>query len=106
MASGELPWSLADPLARLVRGAETLAVTGPVDPGEIVGRAGGRTLVAVVRDPARHPWQSAVLDAVEAHNAAVVVDVGWPTIAPQAALLRTRGVSPRLLCAAAQMLAG
>ncbi len=69
------------------------------------GRA-GRTLVAVVRDPARHAWQRAVLDAAAAHDGAVVVDVGWPTRLPPGPPLRTRGMSPRLLGAAAQILAG
>ena len=106
MASGELPWSLADPLAELVAGSQALDVTGPVDPTALLARAGGRTLVAVVRDPDRHEWQRTVLDAAAAHDSAVVVDVGWPSLLPPGPLLRTRGISPQLLGAAARILAG
>jgi beta-N-acetylhexosaminidase len=106
MASGDLPWSLAEPLAALVPGTQTLTVTGGLTAGAIAERARDRTLVVVVRDPARHPWQEAVLEAAGAHGAAVVVDVGWPTIEPALPMLRTRGVSPTLLHAAAQILAG
>jgi beta-N-acetylhexosaminidase len=106
MASGDLPWSLADPLGELVPGTEVVAVDGPLDVAVIADRARGRTLVAVIRDPARHPWQVAVLDAARGHQEAVVVDVGWPTEEPDVPTLRTRGVSPQLLRAAAETLAG
>jgi beta-N-acetylhexosaminidase len=106
MASGELPWSLAEPLAELVPGTEALLVTGPVDPAAIAARASGRTLVAVVRDPARHAWQGAVLAAAQGRDDAVVVDVGWPTVELTGPMLRTRGVAPQLLRAAAATLAG
>jgi beta-N-acetylhexosaminidase len=110
MASGELPWSLARPLAELVAGTEPMAVNGSVDPASILERARGRTLVTVVRDPDRHAWQGAALAATAAHDNAVIVDVGWPTPqpapAPDRPMLRTRGISPQLLGAAAQILAG
>jgi beta-N-acetylhexosaminidase len=108
MASGELPWSLAEPLAELVPGTEAVAVTPSLDATAVemlAARAAGRTLVAVVRDPARHAWQAAVLDAARRHGDAVVVDVGWPTEQPDVATIRTRGVAPLLLRAAAQRLA-
>jgi beta-N-acetylhexosaminidase len=106
MASGELPWSLAEPLAELVPGTEALPVTALIDPAAIAARARGRTLVAVVRDPARHPWQDAVLAAAQGQDDAVVVDVGWPTVELAGPMLRTRGVAPQLLRAAAATLAG
>jgi beta-N-acetylhexosaminidase len=106
MASGELAWSLAAPLAELGPGTEALLVTGPIDPAAIAARARGRTLVAVVRDPARHAWQDAVLAAAQGHHDAVVVDVGWPTVELSRPMLRTRGVAPQLLRAAAATLAG
>jgi beta-N-acetylhexosaminidase len=101
MASGELPWSLAEPLAERVRGVDAIAALGPV---ELDAR--DRTLVLVVRDPARHAWQRDLLHAAAEHPRAVVVDVGWPTDLPAGVpLVRTRGVAPGLLRAAAATLA-
>ncbi len=116
MASGELPWSLAEPLAERVQGTEAVVVTGSAagfDPVALKERARDRSLVVVVRDPARHRWQGAVLDAARRSAGAVVVDVGWPAEQlgepsgePALALVRTRGVSPGLLRATARLLAG
>jgi beta-N-acetylhexosaminidase len=105
MASGALPWSLAEPLAALVPGTEVLTVTGDVDPRAIVERADGRSLVVVIRDPARHHWQHAVLEAASAVDDAVVVDIGWPTEEPDVPTIRTRGAAPMLLGQAAALLA-
>ena len=104
MASGELPWSLADRLARLLPDTASVALTGPADVEGIAARAVGRSLVVVVRDPARHEWQQPVLAAARAH-AGVVVDVGWPAGEAWSPTVRTRGVAPGLLEAAAQILA-
>lgn len=93
MAGGELPWSL--PLA----GAETVTVTGP-DGFPSTDRLAGRPVVLVVRDPQRHAWQQPLVD-----RAAVVVDCGWPTeLAPTVPVIRTRGIAPALLAAAARVL--
>jgi hypothetical protein len=63
--------------------------------------AGGRQVVAVLRDPARHPWQLPLAKA-----AAVIVDVGWPVeLGVEVAVVRTRGVAPGLLDGAARILA-
>jgi beta-N-acetylhexosaminidase len=106
MASGELPWSLAGPLADLLAGTQALAVTDASGAAGIAERAAGRSLVVVVRDPARHEWQRAAIGAAVAHREAVVVDVGWPApLADPVPLVRTRGVAPGLLAAAASMLA-
>jgi beta-N-acetylhexosaminidase len=57
----------------------------------------------VLRDPVRHPWQRRLLQL----PAAVVVDVGWPSDIPvDLPVIRTRGVAPGLLAAAAERLAG
>jgi beta-N-acetylhexosaminidase len=111
MASGELPWSLADPLAALVPGTEALAVTADStatadSARQVAQRSRGRDLVVVVRDPARHAWQAAILDAARAHGESVVVDVGWPTVSFDGPSVRTRGIAPGLLRAAAHVLAG
>jgi beta-N-acetylhexosaminidase len=101
MASGELPWSLAAPLAELLPGVDAVPVAGP---GRI--SADGRSLVVVVRDPLRHVWQRALIDAAAQHPGAVVVDVGWPSEMPdEVPLVRTRGIAPPLLNAAARVLA-
>jgi hypothetical protein len=65
--------------------------------------------VVVVRDPARHAWQAQVLAAVRGHEESVVVDVGWATdvtlVDGRQPTVRTRGVAPVLLAAAARRLA-
>jgi beta-N-acetylhexosaminidase len=100
MASGELPWSLAAPLAERIPGTEVQEVTGPTELA-----VGGRSLVVVVRDPNRHPWQWHLVEAARRHPSAVVVDVGWPAELPdEVAVVRTRGVAPGLLTAAADRL--
>ena len=76
------------------------------DAAEVAERARGRGLVVVVRDPVRHDWQRRLLAAAAEHPNAVVVDVGWPTaLSGGTPVIRTRGVSPVLLAAAAKLLA-
>jgi beta-N-acetylhexosaminidase len=107
MASGELPWSLAEPLARRMPEVSARGVRSVADVQAVVELARGRSLVAVVRDPMRHEWQAALLAAAVAHPAAVMVDVGWPVELPaELPAIRTRGVAPGLLAAAADTLAG
>ncbi|HJQ43569.1 MAG TPA: glycoside hydrolase family 3 N-terminal domain-containing protein, partial [Jatrophihabitantaceae bacterium] len=98
MASGALPWSFADALRERVPEVADVQVYGSETTVESVP---GRTLVAVVRDPLRHPWQAALVERAD-----VVVDVGWPAdLATRAPVVRTRGVAPGLLAAAADALA-
>ena len=111
MATGLLPWSLA---ARLSSGClvPSCGRGRPGQPAAIQAAAAGRSLIAVVRDPGRNQWQRDVLLAAAAHQAeradAVVVDVGWPGELAELALgvpvLRTRGIAPGLLAAAAELL--
>jgi beta-N-acetylhexosaminidase len=108
MASGELPWSLAGPLAELIPGVEAVTFTAAGHARALAQLATGRPLVIVVRDPVRHAWQRAALDLAVGRTDSVVVDVGWPTLSPQAVgatLVRTRGAAPTLLVAAAAELA-
>jgi beta-N-acetylhexosaminidase len=105
MASGELPWSLAEPLARLVPGTQARPVRTAADTAGLEECARGRSLVVVVRDPARHGWQGDVLAVAQEHPNAVVVDAGWPTESLPPPWLRTRGIAPGLLRAAAELLA-
>jgi beta-N-acetylhexosaminidase len=99
MASGELPWSLGLPLADLIAGTEIVRTT------EAVHLTGDRDLVLVVRDPARATWQQPMIDAAAHHARAVVVDCGWPADIAGVPVIRTRGVAPALLQAAAHTLA-
>jgi beta-N-acetylhexosaminidase len=108
VATGELPWSLAEALAGHVADTEIMPVDGPVSSDAVASRAQGRSLVVVVRDPHRHPWQQSLLDAAVGHHDSVIVDVGWPAEAlPRGVpLVRTRGIAPGLLTAAACLLSG
>jgi len=108
MATGDLPWSLAEPLAARCPGAEIRLVDGPQSSPDFLAGADGRTVVVVIRDPNRAMWQHQVLEAAYQHSgSAVVVDVGWPTELPdRRPVLRTRGIAPGLLTAAADLLVG
>ena len=98
MASGALPWSFAAALRERVPDVADMQLHASAARIESVP---GRTLVAVVRDPMRHPWQAALISQAD-----VVVDVGWPTDLPAGVpVVRTRGVAPGLLAAAADVLA-
>jgi beta-N-acetylhexosaminidase len=112
MASGALPWSVADRVLAATPGADALLVAGEIDPDTVRAAAAGRGLVCVIRDPNRHRWQLAVIAAAARHAAAghpvVLVDVGWPAELPEPAaglpVVRTRGIAPGLLDAAADLL--
>ncbi|MEO6700790.1 MAG: glycoside hydrolase family 3 N-terminal domain-containing protein [Jatrophihabitantaceae bacterium] len=117
MASGRLPWTLAGRIAELLPDSDSLLVAGPIEASAIMAAAAGRSLVAVVRDPGRNRWQLPVLAAAAGHQAergdAVLVDLGWPVeltgLAPELSrqpvpVLRTRGIAPGLLAAAARLL--
>lgn len=107
MATGALPWSLAEPLAARCPSAEVRVLDGPVPPAELAALIAGRPVVCVIRDPDRNPWQQLPLQAALGHDqATVVVDVGWPAALPSdIPLVRTRGIAPGLLAAAAEVLA-
>jgi beta-N-acetylhexosaminidase len=100
MASGELPWSVGAPLAELAPGVEIVhAVTELPLPAD-------RDVVLVVRDPQRIEWQQPMLAAAAGRPGTVVVDCGWPADIAGVPVVRTRGVAPGLLHAAAELLAG
>ncbi|MBV9821095.1 MAG: glycoside hydrolase family 3 protein [Actinobacteria bacterium] len=107
MASGELPWSLAGDLAELLDGVEGLSVHRAPDAAELARLAEGRSLVLLVRDPDRETWQRELVRVAAGRPGAVLVDAGWPFAGPPGLpVLRTRGVAPGLLRAAAAVLAG
>ena len=86
-------------------------MTGETDAGT-PRPAAARGLVCVIRDPSRNPWPRRVIELATEHAAAgepaVLVDVGWPAeLAGSAAdlpIIRTRGIAPGLLAAAAEIL--
>lgn len=99
MASGELPWSFGDALAEVLPGIEVVRTTETIDIGT------ERSLILVVRDPGRAAWQQPMIDAARRHHTAVVVDCGWPADIADVPVVRTRGIAPGLLRAAAHTLA-
>jgi beta-N-acetylhexosaminidase len=114
MAGGPLPWSVADRIRDRLPSTEIVIVDGPASiarVAEALAGAADRSLVAVIRDPGRNGWQRAVIDAAlghrREHGDAVLVDVGWPAESVELAgmpVVRTRGVAPGLLAAAAELL--
>ena len=108
MAGGVVPWGLAVPLTEL--GAHVTAVdfTEPhVDIDGVIKKAAGRSLVLVVRNLHRHPWQAAAADALLALRPdTVVVEMGLPACRPAGALayVATHGASRVCGLAAAEVL--
>jgi beta-N-acetylhexosaminidase len=101
MAGGELPWSLADALGVRAR----IVTQDSPPPDALVADVHGPTLIVVVRDPMRHVWQSPWIERARSTPGAVVVDVGWPYESlDRLPGIRTRGIAPGLLAAAAELL--
>ncbi|MEU6310156.1 glycoside hydrolase family 3 protein [Streptomyces sp. NPDC047014] len=103
----ETPWGLADELAALVPGTLSGRYPEGADAAGILAAAGERTVVAVVRDAHRHPWMTAVLDAlVAARPDTVVVEMGLPGAEPRGALhIATHGAARVCGRAAAEVVA-
>ncbi|SEL64096.1 glycoside hydrolase family 3 protein [Nonomuraea pusilla] len=77
------PWGVGGPLAGLLPGTETVRLAAGEASGprleRLLGEAGHRPLVVVVRDAHRHPWQGEALrHLVSARPDAVVVEMGLP----------------------------
>ncbi|MER7462079.1 glycoside hydrolase family 3 protein [Streptomyces sp. NPDC097981] len=104
----ETPWGVAGELAALVPGSGSGVFAEGAAAGDVLAAAGGRTVVAVVRDAHRHPWMTRVLDAlVAARPDTVVVEMGVPRAEPRGALyIATHGASRVCGRAAAELIAG
>ncbi|WP_433892367.1 glycoside hydrolase family 3 protein [Streptomyces sp. CA-111067] len=93
----ETPWGVAAELERMLPGTVTGTFRArDADPaGAVLGAAGDRPLVVVVRDEHRHPWMASALAAlVAARPAAVVVEMGVPQAPPSGALhIATHGAA-------------
>ncbi|MBT2406730.1 MULTISPECIES: glycoside hydrolase family 3 protein [unclassified Streptomyces] len=104
----ETPWGVAGELAALAPGTESGVYPQGSAAGDILAAAGGRTVVAVVRDAHRHPWMTEALDAlVAARPDTVVVEMGLPRAEPRGVLyIATHGAARVCGRAAAEVIAG
>ncbi|MET7620866.1 glycoside hydrolase family 3 protein [Streptomyces sp. NPDC005408] len=108
----ETPWGMAAELAAILPGTttDTYAATTDVSPlvANVLGVAGDRRIVAVVRDVHRHPWMADALDAlVAARPDTVVVEMGLDRAEPRGALhIATHGAARVCGRAAAEVFTG
>jgi len=107
----ETPWGLGAPLDGLLPGTTSVRLTeadlGTDPAATVLGGAGGRPLVLVVRDVHRHPWLSDVLGGVLAQRPdAIVVEMGVPETVLGAVHIATFGATRACGLAAAELIAG
>ncbi|CAM5320156.1 beta-N-acetylhexosaminidase OS=Streptomyces alboniger OX=132473 GN=CP975_23855 PE=3 SV=1 [Streptomyces alboniger] len=104
----ETPWGVAAELARLFPGTQTGTFTDEHAGPAALEAAGGRRIVAVVRDEHRHPWMAAALGTLlAARPDTIVVEMGLPQAAPRGALhIATHGAARVCGRAAAEVVAG
>ncbi|MQY14631.1 Beta-hexosaminidase [Streptomyces sp. RB5] len=112
---GSTPWGVAAPLRELIPGTTSVRLTqeqldGRDDALRVqgLGPAGGRPLVVVVRDAARHRWMTdAVATVLTVRPDATVVEMGFPSGEPLGAVhLITHGATRVSGIAAAEVLVG
>ncbi|WP_329401638.1 glycoside hydrolase family 3 protein [Streptomyces melanogenes] len=91
----ETPWGVGVELAGLLPGTVTGTYGPAADPAAVLAAAGGRRIVAVVRDEHRHPWMSAALSALlSARPDTVVVEMGVPQAAARGSVhIATHGAA-------------
>ncbi|OEJ25088.1 sugar hydrolase [Streptomyces agglomeratus] len=105
----ETPWGVAAELARLLPGTTTGTYGSEnCTPEQVIGAAGDRRIVAVVRDAHRHPWMAVALETLTAARPdTVVVEMGVPQAQARGALyIATHGASRVCGRAAAEAIAG
>jgi len=108
MASGVIPWGVAEPLAE--RGARVTKVEhrdGPIELAPIVRKAAGHSLVLTVRNLHRHEWQRQAAEALlDARPDAVVIEMGLPACRPAgaSAYIATSGAARVCAIAAAEVM--
>ncbi|MFC9116010.1 MULTISPECIES: glycoside hydrolase family 3 protein [Streptomyces] len=102
----ETPWGVGTELERLLPGTVTGHFTGPDAGAEALRAAGGRRVVAVVRDEHRHAWMGAAVDTLLAVGPdTAVVEMGVPQATPRGALhIATHGAARVCGVAAAEAL--
>jgi beta-N-acetylhexosaminidase len=110
LAAGVVPWGLAAPLAQRGAHVNSVEFTQPsADLDNVIRDAEGRSLVLVVRNLHRHPWQLTIVDALLGRRPdAVVVEMGLPACRPSAAkaYIATHGASRVSGLAATEFLIG
>ncbi|MEU5698013.1 glycoside hydrolase family 3 protein [Streptomyces aurantiacus] len=91
----ETPWGVDLELERLLPGTTSGSFTGSDAGGAALAAAGGRRIVAVVRDEHRHDWMRAALDVLlAARPDTIVVEMGVPQAPPRGAVhLATYGAA-------------
>ncbi|WP_405601889.1 glycoside hydrolase family 3 protein [Streptomyces sp. NBC_01410] len=108
----ETPWGVAAELAAILRATTTDTYAAATDVSHLVaqvlGAAGDRRIVAVVRDVHRHPWMADALDAlIAARPDTVVVEMGLDRAEPRGALhIATHGAARVCGRAAAEVITG
>ncbi|MFE7415034.1 glycoside hydrolase family 3 protein [Streptomyces laurentii] len=104
----ETPWGVAAELDRLLPGTRAGSYGTDATVDGVLTAAGERRVVAVVRDLHRHPWMSAVLDALlAARPDTVVVEMGLNESEPRGALyVATHGAARVCGRAAAEAITG
>ena len=108
MASGVIPWGVAEPLAE--RGARVTKFEhrdGPIELAPIVRKAAGRSLILTVRNLHRHEWQRQAAEALlDARPDAVVIEMGLPACRPAgaSAYIATSGAARVCAIAAAEVM--
>jgi beta-N-acetylhexosaminidase len=108
MASGVIPWGVAEPLAG--RGARVTKFEhrhGRIELAPIVRKAAGHSLVLTVRNLHRHEWQQQAAAALlDARPDAVVIEMGLPACRPAgaSAYIATSGAARVCAMAAAEVM--
>jgi beta-N-acetylhexosaminidase len=109
----ETPWGLGAELARLLPGTGTGSYSGAGTDtsalvAEVLDKAAGRPVVAVVRDVHRHAWMADALDALlGARPETVVVEMGVNEAKPRGVLhIATHGAARVCGQAAAEIITG
>jgi len=108
VAVGDVPWGLPVDGAVLA-GRAMVDVRETSTTADVLQQVGTAPVVALVREPHRHPWALALLQTLaEARPDLVVVEMGWPGEAqlPGAAVVRTYGASAACGVALDELLAG
>jgi beta-N-acetylhexosaminidase len=94
-AVGQVPWGLpAD--GKVLAGGRQVDVLPTSRVGDLLALAPGAPLVALVREPHRHPWVPELLAVLaDARPDLVVVEMGWPgdALPPGVATVLTYGAS-------------
>ncbi|MFC4464423.1 glycoside hydrolase family 3 protein [Streptomyces xiangluensis] len=104
----QTPWGVAAELQRMLPDTETGSFVGEQAGSEALVAAGGRRIVAVVRDAHRHAWMAHALDTLlAARPDTIVVEMGVPQSPPRGALhIATHGAARVCGLAAAEVIAG